>query len=93
MCDFFPSIGMLIGLTCKKVQLLFLVRQFSNSKFSKAVGLNSFLEMLFVGIGLFVIVVGCMFDRFFMCHIDRKYRSATGLLLNKSIQNSGSFVL
>ena len=31
----------------------------------------------FVKIGLFVKVICCMFDHFFICHIDGKYRSAT----------------
>ena len=50
----------------------------------EAIGLNSFdklpIEMFFVDFGLFVKMI-CFFDKYFIRHIDGKYRSATALLV------------
>ena len=81
----FPSDRKIDELTCKKVRLMFLGCQFSNWLVFKAIGLNSFdkicIEIFLVKFGLCVKTICCLFDKFFIRHIDGKYRSATGPLV------------
>ena len=62
-----------------------LVCPFSNCLIAKAKSLISSdrisIEVFSVRFGLCVRMIWCLFDQFFIHHIDRKYRSATALLV------------
>ena len=80
------QIGLLMSWACKKVQLGLLVCRFSNWIISKSIGLTFFdkifIDMSLVKFGLDVKMSCCLFDQFFIRHIDGKYRSLTASLVD-----------
>ena len=79
---------MLISWTCENVHLMLLVCRSSNWLFSKAIGLISFdkisIEVFLVKMVLCLNMICCLFEHFFIRHIDGKYRSATAPLVHFS---------
>ena len=76
---------MFFGLTCEKIQIVFFPHRFSNSYFSKPIGLissvNVSIEVISVKSGWFMKMVSFMFIQFFMRHVDGNYRSGTAPLV------------